>query len=114
MITNKEKVKERWKEYYQTLLNEERKQKKMKVDEKTEGPIEQIRREEIIWAMQKAGTGKSPGADGIPIEVWKALGDEGVKWLTWFLNRIVKEMKMPNKWRESKIIPIFKRKGDAS
>lgn len=64
--------------------------------------------------MQKAGTGKSPGAGGIPIELWKALGDEGVKWLTWFLNRIVKEMKMPNKWRESKIIPIFKRKGDAS
>ncbi|VDP11143.1 unnamed protein product [Heligmosomoides polygyrus] len=58
--------------------------------------------------------GKAAGPDGVPVEAWKVLGDCGVNWLTQFFNRVTIEGKMPDDWRNSIIVPIFKQKGDAS
>lgn len=38
--------------------------------------------------------GKAVGPDGIPIEVWKCLGEEGVLWLTKLFNEILRFKKM--------------------
>ena len=35
-------------------------------------------RSEVEWALGNIGNGKAPGMDDIPIELWKAAGDEGV------------------------------------
>ena len=56
--------------------------------------------------------GKAVGPDGIPVEVWKSLGEDGVAWLTNFLKVIFKTGKMPQEWRHSTIIPLYKHKGD--
>ena len=56
--------------------------------------------------------GKAVGLDSIPIEVWKSLGEDGV-WLTDFFNVIFNTTKMPQEWRHSVIIPLYKNKGDA-
>ena len=57
--------------------------------------------------------GKAVGPDGIPVEIWKSLGEDGVPWLTDFFNVISKTAKMPQEWRYSTIIPLYKHKGDA-
>nr|CDJ97414.1 RNA-directed DNA polymerase (reverse transcriptase) domain containing protein [Haemonchus contortus] len=63
--------------------------------------------------MGKMKVGKATGPDGVPIEAWKALGEHGVKWLTRFLNTVTAEGRIPDAWRRSTIVLIFKQKGDA-
>ena len=52
------------------------------------------------------------GPDCIPIEVWKGLGDIAIVWLTKLFNLIFRANKMPEEWRRSILVPIFKNKGD--
>ncbi|GJX06084.1 retrovirus-related pol polyprotein LINE-1 [Tanacetum coccineum] len=59
------------------------------------------------------GRNKAVGPDQIPIEAWRCLGDEGFKWLTCLFNKIFSSTKMPDEWRLSEVIPIYKNKGDA-
>ena len=62
--------------------------------------------------MEMMDNGKAPGPDKLPIEAWKALGDEGVNILCELMNKIFNGEKMPNIWRQSILVPIFKEKGD--
>ncbi|EYB93809.1 hypothetical protein Y032_0178g644 [Ancylostoma ceylanicum] len=64
-------------------------------------------------AMKKMKAGKASGPDGIPVEAWRSLGELGVRWLTMFFNNITRSEKIPEAWKDSIIVPIFKRKGDA-
>ena len=57
--------------------------------------------------------GKARGPYDIPREVWMALGDVGIVWLTRILSDILKKKRIPDAWRKSIIVPIFKNKGDA-
>jgi hypothetical protein len=52
------------------------------------------------------------GPDGIPIEVWRYLGVRAIVWLTKLCNLIFRSNKMPEEWRRSILVPIFKNKGD--
>ncbi|GKE78011.1 retrovirus-related pol polyprotein LINE-1, partial [Tanacetum coccineum] len=47
------------------------------------------------------------------IEAWRCLGGEGVRWLTILFNKTLSRAKMPEEWRLSEVIPIYKNKGDA-
>uniref|UniRef100_A0A183GWI8 Reverse transcriptase domain-containing protein n=1 Tax=Heligmosomoides polygyrus TaxID=6339 RepID=A0A183GWI8_HELPZ len=107
-------VRERWEEYFKELLNEEFPRREAEEEQPTEGPIPPWTQEEVRKAIGKMKLGKAAGPDGVPVEAWKVLGDLGVNWLTQFLNRITKKGKMPDDWRKSTIVPIFKQKGDAS
>jgi hypothetical protein len=40
--------------------------------------------------------GKAMGSDGIPIEVWRNLGDVAIVWLTELFNLIFRSNKMPD------------------
>nr|GEU82773.1 hypothetical protein [Tanacetum cinerariifolium] len=72
-----------------------------------------ISQTEVRTAVQKMGRNKAVGPDQIPIEAWRSLGAEGINWLTSFFNKIFTSAKMPEEWRLSDVIPIFKIKGDA-
>ncbi|GJT38900.1 zinc finger CCCH domain-containing protein 18 isoform X1 [Tanacetum coccineum] len=91
-ITDEEKIKKRWGEYFSSLFNAR----------DLEG------HEEV-----KMGRNKAVGPDQIPIEAWRSLGDEGIFWLTSLFDKIFISAKMPEEWRLSDVIPIFKNKGDA-
>ncbi|KAJ8710818.1 hypothetical protein PYW08_009333 [Mythimna loreyi] len=54
---------------------------------------------------------KAVGADGVPIEAWKAMGPRGVGILTHLFNRMLLTGKIPSQWRLSIITPVFKGKG---
>ena len=40
------------------------------------------------------------------------LGESGIVWLIDLFNKILKTNKMPNEWRKSTLVPIYKNKGD--
>ncbi|VDP24192.1 unnamed protein product [Heligmosomoides polygyrus] len=107
-------VRERWEGYFKELLNEEFPRREAQEEQPTERPILPWTQEEVRKAIGKWKLGKAAGPDGVPVEAWKVLGDLGINWLTQFLNRITREGMMPDDWRNSTIVPIFKQKGDAS
>ncbi|VDO85614.1 unnamed protein product [Heligmosomoides polygyrus] len=108
-------VREGWEEYFKELLNKEFPRWEAGEEQPTEGPITPWMQEEVRKAIGKTKLGKAAEPDGVPVEAWKVLGNLGINWwLTQFLKRITKEGKMPDEWRNSTIVPVFKQKGDAS
>ncbi|EYC46334.1 hypothetical protein Y032_0401g787 [Ancylostoma ceylanicum] len=105
-------VKERWRAYFAHLLNEEFPRKKNFPGEPVAGPVQQWTVDEVRKAVKKMKVGKAPGPDGIPMEAWRSLGELGLQWLTKFFNNITRSAKIPEAWKDSIIVPIFKRKGD--
>ena len=53
------------------------------------------------------------GPDGITVEGWKSLGEEGLDMLLEMLHNIFEQVKMPEEWRHCVILPIFKEKGES-
>ena len=108
-----EKVKQRWKEYFDNLLNHENpREKKETRTEGRERDVEDISGEEVRTGLRKMKKGKAQGPDDIPVEAWIALGNKGVEFLVNFFNRLLQGEKMPDKWRKSKLVPLYKGKGD--
>ena len=62
--------------------------------------------------MKRMKNGKAVGPDDIPVEVWKCLGEIALEFLTKLYNRTMESERMPEEWRDSILIPIFKNKGD--
>jgi hypothetical protein len=56
--------------------------------------------------------GKAVGPDNIYTEVWKSLGDRGIRWLTNHFNEIMRSKKISDEWRRQTLIPIYKNRKD--
>ena len=74
--------------------------------------VRRIQESEVREALKRMKGGKAMGPDGIPIEVWRCLGDIAIVWLTKLFNHIFRSNKMPDEWRRSILVPIYKNKGD--
>ena len=57
--------------------------------------------------MKKA---KAVGPDELPLEVWKWMGEMGIKFLTRLFNRLLVGERMPEERGRSALIPIYKSK----
>ena len=68
-----EKVKQRWKEYFDNVLNQEnpRKRRKMRTEERDRN-VEDISGEEVRTGLRKMKKGKAQGPDDTPVEAWIA------------------------------------------
>jgi hypothetical protein len=67
---------------------------------------------EVNVAKKAIKKKKAVEPDGVLIEVWKILGYVSITWLKDLFNKVLIKVKMPEYWRKSFIIPIFKNKGD--
>ena len=74
--------------------------------------VRRIQESEVRETLKRMKGGKAIGLDGIPIEVWRCLGDIAIVWLTKLFNHIFRSNKMPDEWRRSILVPIYKNKGD--
>ncbi|KAK3540283.1 hypothetical protein QTP70_029609, partial [Hemibagrus guttatus] len=77
-----------------------------------EGEKDLYRKDEVRKALKRMKSGKAVGSDNIPVEVWKCLGEAAVEFLTSLFNRVLESERMPEEWRRSVLVPIFKNKGD--
>ena len=66
----------------------------------------EIKEAEVKQALRKTKSGKTPGIDGIPAELYKADSDVAVKELTRLFNRIWHEEKVPDQWKKGLIVKI--------
>ena len=113
VMTDEESVLRIWKEYDMGLMNEENERERREIDgERVNLEVESVSKEEVMENMQRMKNGKAVGQDDIPVEVWKCLGESALKFLTKLYNRTMESERMPEEWRDSVLIPIFKNKGD--
>lgn len=55
---------------------------------------------------------KMTGPDKILVEFWKNVDRAGLEWLTGIFNVIFRTKKIPEEWRWSLMIPLYKNKDD--
>ena len=111
-----DEIKNRWKEYFNKLFNEEDSSTVIELDDPSDDSsrhfVQRIQESKVKEVLKWMNAGKALGPDDIPIEVWRCLGDAGISWQTKLFNKIFKSNKMPDEWRRSILVPIFKNKGD--
>nr|GEX03528.1 hypothetical protein [Tanacetum cinerariifolium] len=115
-IVREEDIRKRWGEYFSSLFNgstpiESRPEKSGKIGSSRQQMhydcyYSRINQKEVKDALQRMERNKAVGPDQIPIEAWRCLEDEGVKWRTCLFNMIFLSTKMPDEWRLSEVILI--------
>ena len=73
-----------------------------------EGLTQGISRDEVKLAISRMKNGKATGMDGIPVELWKCLGEEVIDMLWNMMQGIYEQEKIPVERRDSVIIPVEK------
>ena len=68
---------------------------------------------EVKNALRMMKKGKAVGPDELPVEVWKCIGKMGITFWTRLFNRLLIGERMPEEWKRSVLIQIYKNKGDA-
>ena len=63
--------------------------------------------------MSRMKNGKEVRLDEIPVEACKCIREPAIEVLTGLFNRLLKGEKMPDEWRKSILISVFKKKGYA-
>jgi len=94
------------------LMNEENEWDHGISAEVKEGPADCIRISEVAAALKKMKRHKAPGLSGLTAEMTQATEGIGTQWLLDLCNGIVKEGCIPEDWKSSVILPIYKGKGD--
>ncbi|KAH1204248.1 3-isopropylmalate dehydratase large subunit, chloroplastic [Glycine max] len=116
VLVHEKDIKERWKAYFHNLFNDGYGYDSSSLDTREEDRnykyYRRIQKQEVKEALKRMSNGKAVGPDNIPIEVWKTLGDRGLEWLTKLFNEIMRSKRMPEEWRRSTLVPIYKNKGD--
>ena len=114
VMVNSKAVLKRWKECFEKLMNKENnRDPNTEEAEVVNEDINCVSREEVKNALRRMKKGKAVGPDELPVEVWKCMRKMGIEVLTRLFNRLLIGERMPEEWRRSVLIPIYKNKGDA-
>jgi hypothetical protein len=100
LITKDEDIKNTWWEYFYKLFNEDSGNSYIELDISSNDLnrqfVRRIQETEVKDALKMMKGGKTMGSDGIPIEVWRSLGDVAIVWLTKLFNLIFRSNKIPD------------------
>ena len=114
VMVNSEAVLKRWKEYIEKLMNEENnREPRTEEPEVVNEEVNCVSREKVKNALKRMKKAKAVGPDELPVELWKCMREMGIEFLTRLFNRLLMGERMPEEWRRSVLIPIYKNKGDA-
>jgi hypothetical protein len=111
LLVKDEEIKNKWREYFDKLFNDKSEKTAIELDDSIDTNrrfVRRIQESEVKEALKKMKTGKALGSDDIPIEIWRCLGYIIIVWLTKLFNTIFWSNKMPDEWRRSILVLIFK------
>ncbi|KAI5735577.1 hypothetical protein M8J77_020203 [Diaphorina citri] len=112
-ISNKEERLERWREHFQHVFNQQTtvNLEGIEIDPITDNlpNDERPTENEIMSAMSQMKNRKSPGSDSITAEIIKGGTGVSVQMLYNLFGKIWEERSVPQEWRNSEIVPIFKK-----
>ena len=77
-----------------------------------EGPIEHVTVEKVMTALRKIKSGKATGPSDVDFKMIIAYGDTVIKLNVELCQRVLDGTGMPEEWKTSVVVPIFKGKGD--
>ena len=77
-----------------------------------ERPVEGVTDEEVMEAMNKMKLGKAAGPSEVNMDMIIASGTFGVGVMKKLCQRVLDGKGMPEDWKTSVVVPIFKGKGD--
>ncbi|KAI0212570.1 hypothetical protein LSAT2_002517, partial [Lamellibrachia satsuma] len=119
VFTEKPEIVSRWREYFSELLN-----RPTTATEEALAMIEQHPTqedianpptlEEIVAAIKSTKSGKTPGLDGLPAEIYKYGGEALHTQLLKFYRTCWTAKELPQQFKDALIIAIYKKKGDRS
>jgi len=117
LLTDKQQILSRWAEHFQTVLNCPSSESQEALDDIEQWPVlESLSLTPSLAEVSKAtgqiSSGKAAGADGILAEVFKYGGMKLNRKLTSLLRKIWWEQTVPQEFRNTNIIHLYKRKGD--
>ena len=86
LLVKDDEIKCRWREYFDKLFNGENKGTTFELDDSFDDTnryfVRRFQEAETGEALKRMKGGKAMGPHGIPIEVWRCLGDRAIVWLT--------------------------------
>ena len=101
-----------WKEHMEKIMNVENEWDQMVEVDMIEGPVEGVTDEEVMEAMNKMKLGKEAGPSEVNMDMIIASGAFGVGVMKKLCQRVLDREGMPEKWKTSVVVPIFKGKGE--
>ena len=101
-----------WKEHMEKIMNEENEWDNMTEVDVVKGPIEKVAREEVVQAMVKMKSGKAAGPSEVSVEMIAASDEIGIDVMMKLCQQVMDGRGMPEEWRTSVVVPIYKGKGD--
>ena len=117
ILSDPKEVQARWAEHFNELYNQVNNSDESVLMEIPDdfGKMQDLytpplSKDEIRCAINHMKTGKSPGIDMITAEEIIASGETGVQTMYNLCRQIWEEERFPEEWRQSIIIPIFKKK----
>ena len=113
LLTDPHQILERWKEYFDDLLNASPPANPLPEVQPAAGPAEEppISLAEVEAAVRRLKSRKASGVDEIPAELWKHGGEEVCEVLHSLISKVWETEELPDQWKEALIVPLFK-KGD--
>ena len=109
VIVNSVAVLKRWNEYFEKLMNKKNNRDPRTEEAEVVNEVVNCVSREVKNALRRMKKGKAVGPNELPVERERW----GIKFLTRLFNRLLMGERMPEKWRRSVLIPIYKNKGDA-
>jgi hypothetical protein len=116
LLTKDEDIKNMWREYFDKLFNEDSGNSSIELDIPSDDLnrqfVHRIQESDIKDALKRMKRGMAMVPNGTPIKLWRTLADVAIVWLTKLFNLIFRSNTMPDEWRRSILVPIFKNNGD--
>ena len=101
-----------WMEHMEKIMNKENEWDHIVETDVVKGPVEKVARNEIVEAVQRMKSGKATKPFEVSVEMVVASGEIGVKVMIGLCQRVLDGRGMPDEWKTSVIVLIFKGKGD--
>ena len=108
LLTSTEEVIGRWKEYFGDLLNPTQPPSVMETELEDDGVSSPISLGEVTVVVKQLHSGKAPGINEIPPEMLKALGVEGLSWLTRLFKNALGSGLVRKEWQTGVVVPLLK------
>ena len=115
LLTGPDQVKERWAEHFSELYNphtvtDSTVLSELPVNTGRDRSAPLLLKEEVEAAIAKLKRNKSPGAGKITAEEILAAGQQGVDTMYDLCRKMWEEEEVPNGWKQSVIVAVFKKK----
>ena len=107
---DREKV---WKNHMENIMNKENEWDHMSEVDVVEGPIEKVTQDEVLKAVKAMKLRKAAGPSEVSAEMITASGEIGISIMQKLRQNVLVGGGMPEEWKTSVVVSIFKGKGDA-